>query len=297
MLDPLNSRSLSTAVTRNNSFFRHIGIIARNTKIKAEESLNCSAIQDSSQIRRASRHKISSISLARKHGDLGIYIPEFVTDGLKVKSFLKLPIPLEKANTQQYKGLTREPNTKSVPFLKTIKAVLHNSINSLGYQAEPKEIATPKLKLNSKVKLKKKEAKTREILSSNSWYFALYDSPKCDITKKAIYMLRSVYENRLATVFFNYPEYCQVPPKSQDRVKIVNCEEINTGLYYYIADIYKYPCINRIFDTAGFEETTDEDYLIYIGEVIGGSVAKDYYSYRKINHFPGSSFIGRKDTL
>lgn len=292
MLDPLNSRSLNTAIPRNSSFFRHVGTIARNPK--AEKSLNSSTLQDSSQVRRS---KNNSISLARKHGDSRIYIPEFVTDGLKVRSFLKLPIPLEKINLQKHKRLTRGSNTKSVPFFKTIKAVLHSSINSLGYQADIKDIATPKLKLNPKVKLKKKEDKTREVFSSNPWYFALYDSPRHEITNKAIYVLKSVYENRLATVFFDYPEYCQVPTKSQGRVRIVSYEEINIGLYYYIAEIYKYPCINRILDTAGFEETTDEDYLIYIGELIDGSIAKDYYSYRKINHFPGSSFIGRKDTL
>lgn len=105
-------------------------------------------------------------------------------------------------------------------------------------------------------------------------------------------LLKSVFENRPSTIFFDYPASVKIPKKNS-RLFFTNQ---NLTLTYKISNNFRYPCILEILKNSGFTESSF-NYNLNIEGVTKGRVFMNLLEYQKTNHFPGSSCLGRKDSM
>lgn len=173
--------------------------------------------------------------------------------------------------------------------------VFHKQENSEG---ENEKSQTPILKkrMTRKIRTKIIKANDKELDSSGEFTDYEMNEDKLPVTK--ISLLRSVYEKRPSTVFFDYPKCCFLPEKPRNRVFYMSTVEYKDHyLTYQIGDSFQYSCIMKTLASAGFIETDDEDYNINIGKAIDTDFLRDFAQGQKSNHFPGSNHLGRKDMM
>jgi tubulin polyglutamylase TTLL4 len=112
--------------------------------------------------------------------------------------------------------------------------------------------------------------------------------------EKIIYLLKSIFENRPCTVFFNYPQVVGVSKNKARVVEAKTHELIN--LTYRISESFSYPCIIDLLEQAGFTRN-DSEFVLNIEGLIKSRVYHSLEDSQKANHFPGSSCLGRKDSM
>ncbi|CAG9331493.1 unnamed protein product [Blepharisma stoltei] len=116
--------------------------------------------------------------------------------------------------------------------------------------------------------------------------------------KNKTLLLRSIYDKRPATIFFDYPKCCCAKEKSKGRVFYMSDKKLaKQYLTFRISESFLYDCIINTLTSAGFSETEDEDFNINIGASIDTDFMRDLAPFQKNNHFPGSSHLGRKDMM
>ena len=114
-------------------------------------------------------------------------------------------------------------------------------------------------------------------------------------SENAVFLLKSIYENRPSTVFFDYPNTVN---QSKNRSRVIPLNQINNPgikLSYHISENFSYPCIINILKSAGF--SIDSNFNLNIEGVIKGKTFQSLLDYQKTNHFPGSNCLGRKDSM
>ena len=120
--------------------------------------------------------------------------------------------------------------------------------------------------------------------------------PSPEISDVPILLLKSIYTNRHPTIFFDYPD--PVPHyKSHSRViPLKPFSPLPISLTYKISENFQYPCILKILKSAGFSQS-ETTYNMNIEGITKGRTFMNLLTYQKTNHFPGSSCLGRKDSM
>ena len=112
-----------------------------------------------------------------------------------------------------------------------------------------------------------------------------------------VLLLQSVYQGRKPTVFFQYPGFCQ---QVRDTSRVIPCTEAQLKkiqLRYKMGSENKpFLCVTSSYEAAGFERTTGFDWNGFWGSK-KKDLLKKLNPYQKLNHFPGTWNLGRKDLL
>ena len=108
-----------------------------------------------------------------------------------------------------------------------------------------------------------------------------------------ILILEPVYAGANPVILFNYPPQCFKPSRLNDRVKGRN----DLKLYFHVSsNVHTYNSVVNAFIFAGFTQH-DSKYNVLISNVPKIELLKDFNLYQKVNHFPASKHLGRKDNL
>ena len=108
-----------------------------------------------------------------------------------------------------------------------------------------------------------------------------------------ILILEPVYAGANPVILFNYPPQCFKPSRLNDRVKGRN----DLKLYFHVSsNVHTYNSVVNAFVFAGFTQH-DSKYNVLISNVPKIELLKDFNLYQKVNHFPASKHLGRKDNL
>ena len=116
-----------------------------------------------------------------------------------------------------------------------------------------------------------------------------------------ITFLKSIFENRPPTAFFQYPPYVKYERKC-DRIRKYNKDEVESLFMSFkiLDNTHIYNAVVNSCKFAGFAliegQTNDMFNLQWTGYVLPPDI-KDLNKYQKTNHFPGSTQLGRKDLL
>lgn len=116
---------------------------------------------------------------------------------------------------------------------------------------------------------------------------------------QTVCLLKSVFANRPATLFFQYPDYIPKQRRSDRLHKLSECEKETFNFSFRVLDnthIYN-ALVNSCFQ-AGVKMTEYESSfnLVWSGYLFPQDI-KDLHKYQKVNHFPASNQLGRKDFL
>ena len=104
----------------------------------------------------------------------------------------------------------------------------------------------------------------------------------------------SVYLNRPPTVLFYCPEKFRKIPISQQAFEVA-LEEPPV-----FQNLVGYKCIQNVFVTSGLESAAgeyDDQWDVCWGWVCTGEIIQQMNRHQRLNHFPGSRALGRKDAL
>lgn len=119
--------------------------------------------------------------------------------------------------------------------------------------------------------------------------------PHADVT----YFLKSIFDKRPPTAFFPYPKYTKAK-RTSDRLRQYKKDEVE---YLFMAfkindNTHIYNAVVNSFKNAGFNMVENNMYwnVLWSGK-IGYEDLLPFNKYQKINHFPGSAHLGRKDYL
>lgn len=117
------------------------------------------------------------------------------------------------------------------------------------------------------------------------------DSPKPE--GESVKVLKSIFECRNPVVLFEYPAVLDIH-RSNNRISNLSLEFCR-NLSFRISESFSYPCILDVLRLAGFEQMPN--FLIDIEGVVKSGIYKGLEPGQKVNHFPGSSCLGRKDVM
>lgn len=115
-----------------------------------------------------------------------------------------------------------------------------------------------------------------------------------------VYFLKSVFDKRPPTAFFPYPRYCKDIRDPGERLRMYDIEEVEQlFLSFQVSDsTHIYNVLVNSLKNGGFEllDSTSQWNILWTRYVEAGDVKK-LNKYQKINHFPGSIHLSRKDYL
>ena len=116
---------------------------------------------------------------------------------------------------------------------------------------------------------------------------------------KLVLLIKSLYPWRPATVLFDYPSQCNKGSRVSGRVVSLKDEDLKAKplLFKVTESAVSYNCFISAFLTAGFEETSKENFNVVISGVPKPDFIRELNPYQKTNHFPGIWQLGRKDNL
>lgn len=109
------------------------------------------------------------------------------------------------------------------------------------------------------------------------------------------YLVPSYY-GRKATAYFSYPPEMNEKREVEDLIPV--SEKVAKGLRFFMH--WKRQCVQRAFSRAGFTKAKGTfDWVIFFGKHFNDDDEKfeQIKAYQRVNHFPGSWCIGRKDRL
>ena len=115
-----------------------------------------------------------------------------------------------------------------------------------------------------------------------------------------MHFLKSIYCGKSSTAFFPYPKYTKCPSKTSERLKQYNREDLERlHMAFKISEsAHIYNAVVNSFKNAGFALVEKGEYWnvmwAYYTKV---DEVSSLNKYQKINHFPGSVQLGRKDLL
>ena len=112
-------------------------------------------------------------------------------------------------------------------------------------------------------------------------------------------LLRSIYVGRPATILFDYPPQCLQPSRLTARVLDMDPEEAeHCPLTFRVSDsIHTYNCFVNAYLFNGFTQTTSGGFNILMSSPPKPEFLLGFNAFQRVNHFPGSWQIGRKDNL
>ena len=108
-----------------------------------------------------------------------------------------------------------------------------------------------------------------------------------------ILIVSPIYVGGTYVVLFNYPPQCRKESRINDRVQGSD----DFKLFYHVSSfVHTYNSVINSLSFAGFEPNASK-YTILISGVPKIELIREFNPYQKINHFPASKQLGRKDNL
>jgi tubulin polyglutamylase TTLL4 len=113
--------------------------------------------------------------------------------------------------------------------------------------------------------------------------------------EEIIYLIKSVYNGRPATVFFPYPVQCGQEKKDDGRLIKLSSD---LKVKFKISDsVYTYNCVVNTFGKAGISQTDGPNWNLIWSAPLKPEQIRTFDKFKKCNHFPGTWNLGRKDSL
>eukprot|EP00945_MAST-04E_sp_MAST-4E-sp1_P004513 g4513.t1 len=103
----------------------------------------------------------------------------------------------------------------------------------------------------------------------------------------------------IETVGVNYPPYLAKEVKISDDAEVTEIENTKRHCYFNIGGkVHEYNCVRNSWHRSGFRRTTSFNKMnAYWGRHCSPSMFRALQKLQKVNHFPGTYIIGRKDRL
>ena len=108
-----------------------------------------------------------------------------------------------------------------------------------------------------------------------------------------ILILEPIYIGGSPVVLFNYPPQCFKESRINNRVRGTNDFKLR---FHVSSAVHTYNCVVNTFLFAGFQQK-DHNYNVLVTGVPTVNIIREFNCFQKINHFPASKQLGRKDNL
>ncbi|KAL4496430.1 hypothetical protein ABPG72_014660 [Tetrahymena utriculariae] len=208
------------------------------------------------------------------------------------------PLPLSTNTKKQKKGEGFEEDDDDFPSLSNLSEI-ENQYDNLEFEDQEED------------ENQNDQDQNQEKVSSNSIHSSNIDqvgSATESAVKKQIIinkplpvvtLLKSVYEGRPSTIFFEYPDCCFKRREQNNRTYVANPKEVKKwNLTYRMNDCNRpYQCVTKSFEAGGFVETFSNTQWNSYWASNRISFIKKLNSFQKTNHFAGCWNLGRKDQL
>jgi tubulin polyglutamylase TTLL4 len=110
----------------------------------------------------------------------------------------------------------------------------------------------------------------------------------------------SIFKERPAVVLFDYPSFCNLPSKSLEncyKLSLTEAEKVKLR-YKFTKKTPVYNCILNSLEFSGFSRTESKTKANLILSALPKSKSLKFMNkFQKVNHFPGSWCLGRKDSM
>jgi hypothetical protein len=119
-------------------------------------------------------------------------------------------------------------------------------------------------------------------------------------TNDTVVFVKSPYKSRLDVAFFSYPAYVGFDKESNTGIKKTTQEQItNKQLVFKIAETTNiYNSVVNSCKNAGFHLTdSGRDWNLLFCGFLRAEFLREVHKYQRINHFPCSYELGRKDRM
>lgn len=180
-----------------------------------------------------------------------------------------LPEILQNDYNNRSSSVVRSPSRKSPTILKLKK----NKCRSQG----PNTSATPE----AQIEKNSYSASPERIIKNNI------------LKSSKVLILEPIYFGGNPVVLFDYPPQCFKDSRVNDRV--IGSNEFK--LKFHVSSVvHTYNCVVNAFIFAGFKQK-DLDFNVLFTGVPGMNLIRELNPFQKINHFPASKQLGRKDNL
>ena len=157
-----------------------------------------------------------------------------------------------------------------------------------------------------KFKLKRKNKKIKKVEEKSTHYIeSLYRDKeyKYFLLMKPynheIVLQRSRFPDRPKTIFFNYPSVCE-EDRPHINTEITNQDELGTNSYisFSISESTTfYECIFKSLKYNGFRLEMNSNWNLLWSGLQKTFIYKNFFTYQRTNHFPGTYQVARKDNL
>ena len=124
--------------------------------------------------------------------------------------------------------------------------------------------------------------------------------PLGELDKEGVKVLKSIFLDRGATLFFQYPQFLPVY-KSECRVEMLvpprRSVQSPRICYKFQEGTSIYNCLLDTLHHAGLQSTVSSNWSVHFSTTVKGEHLQFLQSYQKLNHFPGTIQLGHKDLM
>lgn len=127
------------------------------------------------------------------------------------------------------------------------------------------------------------------------------DEEEEEIENRCVKLRKSRYPNRPTTIVFDYPKEIQVNERKEDesidRIQVIATPPCNNSRHLLYKTYWERNSVKNAFKKAGFERTKGSKWSAAWVKHMQKQEYANLAPYQRINHFPDSWVIGRKDRL
>ena len=194
-----------------------------------------------------------------------------------------------KINTSSRPGTGKYPKI----FQRDFKSNVTPELKTANFKA--RSLQTVNSEKYSKQNLPLKTKLSKAIFSYNS----ILNSDPSQSTSKA-FVIFSIFKERPACILFDYPSFCNLPSKVSKNCHRLTFEEAEKMRlrFKFTKKTPVYNCILKALDHSGFLRTESKFKANLILSALPKNKSLKYLDrFQKVNHFPGSWALGRKDCM
>lgn len=115
---------------------------------------------------------------------------------------------------------------------------------------------------------------------------------------KPVHLLASLFPHRKATVAIDYPPYLGIKRNmAESSLAVLAATSRRVPVFKISEAVHEYNCVRNAFLRAGFKRTTGSGWNVLWGRHLKEEEFMRLNPYQKVNHFPGTWALGRKDRL
>lgn len=276
---------------------------------KTDEKVESNFLNPEEQARKA----IETNSYRNRNGDSAEIKQDFSIDGNSVKSLSKQGTP------ETIKRKNKDSSKPEGHFGLSLKKAASPKIESFKSSFNPKIMKCSNRNLvrnlspdiiNKKSVIQNRKSKDKLLYEEEGGTLgsqtqtAAEDLPNINILKansnddkekkNKVYLLKSLFPGRPATLFFTYPKHCLVKRNEERKIQMQG----DFKLKFKMTDnVCVYNCVLSALKTAGFTQTEGKNWNLLWSAPLQPEVLKNFSKYQRCNHFPSTWELGHKDNL